>query len=86
MDTKPIWMMEICISEHQPKEVVINPNFLSTFNVFWDRAYEAWSAGNGGRAGYIEEIEKIVKSNTDILYTDNFLFIEKGKISELLNC
>jgi len=82
---KPIWMMEIAISEHQPKGVNINPNLLSTFHVFWDRGYEDWTADKECRAIYPVEIEEIVKSEVDTFQTHNFLFIEKGKKSEWLN-
>jgi len=83
MEPKPIWMMEISITHHQPKGVSINPNLLSTFQVFWDRGYEAWTADKECRAIHPDEIEEIVKSGIDTLHIYNFLFIEKGKRSEL---
>lgn len=85
MDPKPIWMMEIAISEHQPNGVSINPNLLSTFHVFWDRGYEAWTADKECRAIHPAEIEEIVKGGMATFRARNFLFIEKGKKGELLN-
>ena len=85
MQPKPIWMIEISISEHQPKGVNINPNLLSTFRIFWDRGYEAWTASKECRAIHPDKVEEIVKSGTGTLHVHNFLFIEKGKKSELLN-
>lgn len=76
---KPIWMMEIAISEHQPKGVSINPNLLATFQIFWDRGYEAWTADNQCRKITIDEIKSIVKNEKDTLHTHNFLFIEQGR-------
>lgn len=85
MVPKPIWLMEISISQHQPKGVSINPNLSYTFHVFWNRGYEAWTADKQCRIIYPNEIEEIVKSGVDTLYTNNFLFIEKGKKTELIS-
>jgi FkbM family methyltransferase len=85
MEPRPIWMMEISISEHQPRGVGINPNLLSTFQVFWNRGYEAWTADKECRAIHPDEIERVVESGMDTLHTHNFLFIEEGKKSELFN-
>ena len=85
MVPKPIWLMEILISEHQPKGVTINPNLLSTFNVFWNNGYEAWTADKQCRIIHPDEIEQIVRSGIDTLQTHNFVFIEKSKKHEFLN-
>ncbi len=82
---KPIWMVEISISEHQPKGVYINPNLLSTFQIFWDRGYEAWTANKQSRLINPDEIKKLIRSGKDTIHTHNFLFIEKGKKRELLD-
>ncbi len=82
---KHIWMVEISISEHQPNGININPNLLATFQLFWDKGYEAWTADNQGRQIFPEEIESIIKNTTDTLLTHNFLFIEKGGKAELLD-
>jgi FkbM family methyltransferase len=84
MEPKPIWMVEISSSEHQPKGVSINPNLLSTFHIFWDRGYEAWTADKQCRAIHPDEIEAIVRSGMDTLHTHNFLFIEAGKCRSML--
>ena len=85
MEPKPIWMIEISISEHQPKGVSINPNLLSTFQLFWDEGYEAWTADKNCRGIDSDEIREIAKSGIDTLHTRNFLFAERGKKRELLN-
>lgn len=81
---KPIWMIEISVSEHQPTMVTINPNLLATFQIFWDMGYEAWTADKHWRLVHFDEIERIVDGGTDTLSTHNILFIEKGKNSLLL--
>ena len=85
MEPKPIWMMEISTIEHQPKGISINPNLSSTFQIFWNRGYEAWTADKQCRIIHPDEIEEIVKSGIGTLQTHNFLFIEKGIKSELLD-
>lgn len=84
MDPKPIWMMEISVSDHQPGGIRINPNLTSTFRLFWDRGYEAWTADAQCRPVSPEEVEKIVASGIDTLHTHNFLFIEKGDKHRIL--
>ena len=84
-DPKPIWMMEICVSEHQPKGVNINPNLAATFQIFWNRGYDSWTADEQCRFVSPDEIESIVESCRDTLHTHNFLFIERGKKKELFD-
>jgi FkbM family methyltransferase len=79
MDPKPVWMMEVTISEHQPKGISINPNLLPTFQVFWDSDYEAWTADKQCRLIESDEIENVIQSGKDTILTHNFLFIEKGR-------
>lgn len=85
MDPKPLWMIEITITEHQPKGVNINPNLLSTFQIFWDNGYEARTIDDNYRLINSEEIEEIIKSGKDTIKTHNFLFVEKGRWKELSN-
>lgn len=82
---KPIWMIEISISEHQPKGININPRLLSTFQIFWEAGYEAWTADKQMRLVEPEEVESIVKSGTNSIFTHNFLFIENSKKRETFN-
>jgi FkbM family methyltransferase len=85
MQPKPIWMVEISISKHQPRGVTINPNLSSTFNVFWNHGYEAWTADKHCRIIQPDEIARIFRSGVDTLRTNNFLFVEKGKKHEFLD-
>jgi FkbM family methyltransferase len=77
MEPKPIWLMEISITEHQPKGIRINPNLLTTFEIFWNRNYEAWTADKECRSINLEEIKEIVSTGQDTIHTHNFLFIDK---------
>jgi FkbM family methyltransferase len=84
-EPKPIWMIEICIEEHQPQGTMINPNLLSTFNIFWEAGYEAWTADKQFRIVTCDEISNIVCTGIDTINEHNFLFIEDGKKSQILN-
>lgn len=82
MVPKPTWMMEITVSEHQPKGISINPNLLSTFDIFWNNGYEAWTADRQCRIIHPDEVEKIIETGIDTIHSHNFLFIEKDKKHE----
>jgi FkbM family methyltransferase len=85
IEPKPIWMVEICITEHQPEGIKINPNLFSTFKIFWDAGFEAWTADKQFRIIARDEIRNIINSGVDSINMHNFLFIEKGKKSLIIN-
>lgn len=84
-DPKPMWMVEIAVTEHQPQGIAINPHLLSTFRTFWERGYESWTADKSLRLVQPDEVNNIVKSGTDTLFTHNFLFIEEGRKRAILD-
>lgn len=47
--------------------------------------YDAWTAYKQCRIIYPNEIEEIVKSGVNTFHINKFLFIEKGKKTELFN-
>lgn len=73
---RPIWMVEICIGEHQPKGITVNPAMRETFDAFWSRGYEAWTAQYQPRRVEAAEIDAIAQGGPDRLGTHNFLFID----------
>jgi FkbM family methyltransferase len=79
MQPKPVWMVEISITDHWPEGIKINPRLLETFQKFWEAGYEAWTANHELRLVTQEEIMKIKESGCDSILTYNFLFIEKGR-------
>ncbi len=82
---KPVWMIEIATTEHQPAGFKINPDLLDTFNAFWENGYEAWTASNVVRLIEKDELMKIVAGEKSTLPgNNNFLFIEKGRKSDFL--
>jgi FkbM family methyltransferase len=84
MNPMPAWMIEITISEHQPAGIRVNPNLLSTFQIFWDRNYEARTADSDIRLVHSEEVKAIADGSPDTFKTHNFLFVERGSINEWL--
>lgn len=79
---KPIWMVEVSITEHQPNGIAVNQNLMSTFQIFQENGYEAWTADIISRKISLSEIKSIIDSGLDTINTHNFFFIEDGKRGE----
>jgi hypothetical protein len=80
MSLKPIWLVEISASSHHlPRDIIINPNLLKTFDRFWSLEYEARTVDKLSRIVEKEEIQKIMSTQIDTLGCHNFLFYEKAK-------
>ncbi len=47
-EPRPIWMMEISTTEHQPMGTTMNPNLAKTFELFFDCGYRAFMADAKG--------------------------------------
>ena len=41
---RPIWMVEIATTQNQPDGILMNPNFVETFNIFFRHGYRAYTA------------------------------------------
>lgn len=82
---KPIWLIEISITEHQPKGVQINPNLLKTFQILWDCGYQSFTANEELREILPHEVNDILNSGLDSIRSDNFIFIERGFNSSIFN-
>lgn len=78
---KPIWIVEIAVFKNQPRGQSINPKLLSTFQIFWDNGYDAWTADKEQRQVSPKEIMSVCETMIDTLHTHNFLFIDKAVIS-----
>jgi FkbM family methyltransferase len=77
-EPKPIWMVEISVSEHQPAGIAMNPHLFSTFKLFWDNGYASWTADKHLRRIKPDEVKEIVRTGNNTLRTHNFLFMDKG--------
>jgi len=85
MQPRPVWMVEIAVSEHQPAGITVNPQLSATFDFFRQRGYEARTADRACRRIEAGEIERIAAGGPDTLGTHNFLFAEPGALDALLS-
>jgi FkbM family methyltransferase len=74
MTPKPVWIMEITVTQHLPKDVHVNPNLLETFELFWEHGYQAWTCNSNPRLIEKEEIMQIAETEKNTLGTHNFIF------------
>ena len=72
---KPIWIVEIAAKEHQSHQVKMNPNFLSTFEIFFQNGYEAFNINQSLTPITITEVNQIFSGESEPS-THNFLFRE----------
>jgi FkbM family methyltransferase len=73
-DPKPLWLLEISSTEHQPQGIAVNPHFADTFKIMFDAGYEAFTADKAMRRITWAEIVAVQAGDTNILATHNFLF------------
>lgn len=78
--TKPTWMVEICVSEHQPAGTTINPLLKQTFELFWLAGYDAFTAERLPIKVTPEMIDQTIASQVDTFSTHNFVFVAAGKL------
>jgi len=72
-DPRPIWLMEISSTEHQPEGIEINPNFEKTFEIFFALGYRSFTA-NETAAEVTPSIVKDVVAGRQIIGGYNFVF------------
>jgi FkbM family methyltransferase len=81
---KPWWMIEICITDHQPSGVKINPHLLPTFDLLDAAGYEVWTFSDSPRRIPRDEVVKIVETKVDTIKFHNFLCVEPACAMEAL--
>ncbi|MBU2623827.1 MAG: FkbM family methyltransferase [Proteobacteria bacterium] len=74
-DPKPVWLVEITTKIHQPHGVEINPNFKSTFQLFFQNGYQAFNVDQDMSPVIMEHVD-LVSSGSLRFATHNFLFCE----------
>lgn len=72
-EPRPIWMVEISTTEHQPAGTPINPNFAQTFEIFFSQGYRAFTADELSQEVTWETVTKVVAGHHQ-LKTHNFVF------------
>lgn len=72
-DVAPTWIVEIASKELQPEGTKINPNFKSTFQMFFERGYQAFDLEREMRPMTVDDVEQIYKGEVEI-NSNNFVF------------
>ena len=71
---KPIWLIEISVTEHQPQGTLINPHLTDTFKCMFDAGYQAFTADKRMSLVTMDHVKAAQEGNTSLLQTHNFLF------------
>ena len=70
---RPIWMVEISTTEHQPRGTPLNPHFQATFEIFFSAGYRAYAADETAREWLRGDVEAVMQGK-QIPSTHNFIF------------
>lgn len=79
MVPKPIWLVEVAVTEHVPAGLGVNPDLLATFQVFWREGYAALRLAPGLEQVSQAEVSAIQRSGRNTLDVHNFLFVDAGQ-------
>jgi hypothetical protein len=71
MSPRPTWLVEICLSEHHPTG--INPDFVKTFNTFWQNGYYAMTADRKSKVVFPDDVKRALSTGT-CEWGHNFVF------------
>jgi len=74
-DPKPIWVVEIMSTDHQPRGIEMNPNLKSTFQLFFKNGYQSFTFDRDMCPVTMEHVE-LVLSGRQRFATHNFMFSE----------
>jgi FkbM family methyltransferase len=69
---KPAWLVEICLTEHHSSG--LNPNFMRTFERFWQAGYEAATAAEIRQAVTRDDVSRWVDSRRRDFGSINYVF------------
>jgi hypothetical protein len=69
---KPIWMIEITTTEHQPN-LEMNKYFRKTFELFFENGYEAFTADDARQQISKSDLD-LIESRAIVLTAHNFIF------------
>ncbi|MDB4035283.1 FkbM family methyltransferase [Pseudomonadales bacterium] len=74
------FLIEICVNEHQPKGVSVNPKLVETFEVIQSFGYVGYTVDSKMRKIELSEIKEIQSTSIDTLGVHNFLFSKSGDL------
>lgn len=73
---RPVWMVELCLHEFHPQGM--NPDYLATFDKFWEHGYEARTADARQRLIAPGEVLDWIKAGRSDSGVINYLFVPAG--------
>ncbi len=71
-EPRPVWVLEVCLGEYHPDGQ--NPRFLDTFELFWQRGYEARTADEDDRLVTRDDVLAWVQAGQTASGNINYLF------------
>jgi len=72
---RPVWIVEVATTEHQPHGVELNPNLRTTFQLFFRNGYKSFTLDRELRPVTIEDVD-LVLNGKQRFATHNFIFCE----------
>ena len=75
-DPRPVWLIEISSSEHQPAGVAMNPRFAETFGLFFELGYQVFTANAAAEEITPAIVQEVVTGGRK-LETHNFVFTSR---------
>jgi FkbM family methyltransferase len=71
---KPVWLLEICLQEFHPEGK--NPDYLATFQLFWECGYQAFTATSVPERVTPDDVTNWILKGQSQSGTFNYLFAE----------
>jgi FkbM family methyltransferase len=76
-EPRPIWIVEIGSTAHQPNRILVNPNLIDTFELFFKNGYKAMTANTNKKVIDLEKVRNVANGR-DSFVTNNFFFCSKN--------
>lgn len=70
---KPIWLIKIGSTAHQPEGIRVNPNLVATFELFFDNGYTAVTADKQQKQILMDDVISVAEGRSDFT-VHNFIF------------
>ena len=71
---RPIWLLEICLHEFHPHNA--NPNYLRTFQLFWNNGYQAHTAAENPKLVTPDDVNRWVNEKHCDSGIFNYVFVD----------
>ena len=69
-----VFIIEICLDEHQPLGSDINPTFRETFKLLFDHGFSCWSLSAYPHPVTLKDVDEAVASRLNAFDSHNFVF------------